>query len=64
MEKPTITRAFTLWPDHVAVIHQVAKDNGQSSYSAALRHIIEKFMEYERQQQQPGDNGQSVPVTS
>jgi len=50
MEQPTITKAFTLLPNHIAVIRQIAKDNGQSSYSAALRHIIEKFVEYERQQ--------------
>lgn len=58
MKKTTITKAFILSPKHVAVIHQVAKDNGTSSYSAALRHIIEKFAEYERQQ--PGDNGQKT----
>jgi len=38
-----VTKSFSLEPVHIATIIQVAKDNGNSSESAALRHIIEDW---------------------
>lgn len=40
-----VTKSFTLLPMHVAIIAQVAKDNGQSSDSAALRFILDEWVE-------------------
>jgi hypothetical protein len=38
-----ITKTYTLLPNHVATIARVAKNNGNSSASAALRFIIEEY---------------------
>lgn len=35
-----VTKAYMVEPAHVAIIQQVAKDNGSSSASAGLRFII------------------------
>ena len=49
MAQNYITKAYSIEPVHVATIAQVAKDHGESSDSAALRFIIDKFVEYEMQ---------------
>ena len=65
MAQNYITKAYSIEPVHEATIKQVAKDHGQSSDSAALRHIIDRFVEYEKQF---GGNGNrqaldQVPIT-
>jgi len=40
-----VTKSFSLEPVHIATIIQVAKDNGNSSESAALRHIIDEYVQ-------------------
>ena len=47
--KQTVTKAYTLYPIHISVISQVAKDNGQSSASAALRYIIDAWARSEQE---------------
>jgi len=42
-QQQKVTKSFSLEPVHVATIIQVAKDNGNSSESAALRHIIDEW---------------------
>ena len=42
--KRMVTKAYTIFPNQVAVIKQTAKDNGQSSDSAALRFIIDDWV--------------------
>ena len=37
-----ITKAFVLYPAHISTIETVAKQSGRSSYSAALRKIIDR----------------------
>jgi hypothetical protein len=41
MKAKKITKAYTLTPVHIATIKATAKDNGDSSDSAALRHILD-----------------------
>lgn len=38
-----ITKAYSVESNHVAIIKQVAKDNGGSSDSAGLRFIIDDW---------------------
>ncbi len=52
MAEQMITKAYTILPVHIATIKQVAKDNGQSSDSAALRFIIDDWVERCREQAQ------------
>ena len=59
MAQNYITKAYSIEPVHAATITQVAKDHGQSGDSAALRYIIDKFVEYEKRL---GDNGNQHPV--
>jgi hypothetical protein len=40
----TITKCYTISTDHAAIISKVAKENGASSDSAALRFIIEEYL--------------------
>lgn len=65
MAQNFITKTYNVEPVHEATIKQVAKDHGSGSESAALRFIIDKFVEYE---QQYGGNGHQfapnqVPVS-
>ena len=55
MTQNYVTKAYSLEPVHEATIKQVAKDHGESSDSAALRFIIDRFVLLEMQQS--GDNG-------
>ena len=41
-------KAYNLEPHHIATINQVAKDNGESSRSAALRFIIDEWARLNR----------------
>lgn len=43
LSQKVITKAYTLFPPHIAFIAQVARNLGQSSDSAALRFIIEEY---------------------
>lgn len=43
-----ITKAYTLTPVHIATIKATAKDNGDSSDSAALRHILDNHCQAAR----------------
>jgi len=54
MAQNYITKAYSLEPKQIATVKQIAKDHGESGESAALRFIIDKFIEYE---QQYGGNG-------
>ena len=55
MAQNYVTKAYSIEPVHEATIKQVAKDYGESSDSAALRFIIDRFVLLELQQ--AGDNG-------
>ena len=66
MAQNYVTKAYSIEPVHEATIKQVAKDHGESSDSAALRFIIDRFVLLEMQQ--VGDNGNGhtpdgVPAT-
>lgn len=39
-----VVRGYSLKPEHVAAIHQFAKDEGLMSRSAALRRIIDDWL--------------------
>ena len=41
MKTGKVTKAYSLAPVHIATIKATAKDNGDSSDSAALRHILD-----------------------
>ena len=49
MAQNFIPKTYNVEPLHVAIVQQVAKDHGASGESAALRFIIEKYVEYEKQ---------------
>ena len=48
MSQNYIVKAYSLEPVHIATVKQVAKDHGESGESAALRFIIDRFVEYEK----------------
>lgn len=49
MEKETAeVRSFMLYPSQTATILQLAKDQGYSSQSAALRRIIDEWVDFKR----------------
>lgn len=43
-------RSFMLYPSQQAVILQLAKDQGYSSQSSALRRIIDEWVEFKTHQ--------------
>lgn len=46
----SIPRNFTLYEPDMATLHQVGKDNGLASLSAALRYIIHDWKKMKAQQ--------------
>lgn len=59
MDEQKVNKTFSIYPTHIAVIMQVAKDHGYSSLSAALRFIITDWVrrvraEMEARQVEPG----------
>jgi len=65
MSQNYIVKAYSLESVHIATVKQIAKDHGESGESAALRFIIDKFVEYEKRL---GGDGQhfapdQVPAT-
>ena len=57
-----INKTYTIQRVHEAVIKQVAKDHGATSESAALRYIIDKYVEYE-QKYGNGRKANETPTT-
>ena len=45
-----IPKNVTLYETHLATLHQVGKDNGLASLSAALRYIIHDWTKMKAQQ--------------
>lgn len=62
MLEKSITKCFTLYPPHIATIQQEAKDNGQSSDSAALRLILDEWAVL-KAARQPAVAVKDVPIT-
>jgi hypothetical protein len=47
------TKSFTLGPQHIATIEQVAKDHGDTTVSAAMRYIIDEYVRLTHAAQTP-----------
>ena len=58
-----INKTYRIERVHEAVVKQVAKDHGETSESAALRYIIDKYVEYKRKYGN-GHKTEKVPATS
>jgi len=56
------TKSYSLEPTHIATIIQVAKDNGNCSESAALRHIVDEFVRLRALEAMQGSR--RVPVST
>lgn len=46
-----VTKSYTLAPEHIATVRSVATTNGGCSESAALRFIIEKYVQFQAQKE-------------
>lgn len=62
MTELQVNKTYRIGRIQEAVIRQVAKDHGTTSESAALRYIIDKYVEYERKYGN-GHNTDEVPIT-
>jgi len=56
MDEKVKTKAITLRPSEVAILHQIGKDYGLASFSAAVRFVLADWMKMKRADYGDGRN--------